>query len=286
MELFFQARNGREYILKGDKWKNINSGAFAVEIVNALLGEQKETLIKMTMLAEEKKAVQAAWAILEFAYALAAKRGARKLETDIEYLPVWKEESRKSWGKAFGGVFSYLTGQNETLWELWQQPLSVVYSLPWTILPFPDNAVFFYLCTLNSRPWTILPAYIKGRGVGWYCIVNNALEAAVREVVLSFMHGWKVRFKVCRECGRLYYEACPHCQAEQRHRKDFLNLLRVHLSREAKKKPPEAREEIKREINRIRGEIAKHGVTRKILDDYLSVCKDYSLPTEWYKNRL
>ncbi|MEW6572577.1 MAG: hypothetical protein AB1374_02950 [Bacillota bacterium] len=250
MQLFFQTKNGKEYSFEGDAWKPVKE-AYAVKLLNAVFKEDLQAVEGYTGVVGEEENIRLIWPIMLLARDLAAKRTAKALEEEIAYYPVWKKNLREKWLKQRKGeILYYLNGENPALWETW-------------------------------KGVEVFPFYAKGNRIGWFVEVRNELEAAAAETVLPYIHGWKVPFRVCVNHLHFYYgKECPLCLPGKKLKADFLNLLRVHKSRETKVN------EARMEIDTIRKRVNTRGLSVGVLKEYKKICENYGLPTKKVENLL
>lgn len=246
--LFFRADTGQElvWVEERGEWTKIRRGGFAVDVANAWLAQEHQKLREMCNKGEE--AVDGvAELVVSLALWLAYGAKRKHLEKFLDEYEGLPEHLQRAAAEVMDviGLFT-----DRAAWRLWGMG--------------------------------VFPFAVEGK-LGWACRVETPLEAAVKEVVLNTMHGWPRPFRFCRGCLRFFHgKACPLCRAGKNCKQGFLNVLRVHASREIKKLPPEDRAGAVRELNRIREEVKKRGVSDKLVEDYRSVCEGYGLPLNWY----
>lgn len=253
LNLFFRVRDGKEYVWNNEKEAWVAVQPFVIELGNAYAAEDYARLREVTGLAEEEEIARKIEPLFELALYVSGGLSAKKVEKLIE---------------------DYLSLPE----KLQQQAAEVMNFLDW----FTGKPELLRLWAGQGFSVGILPCLALNGKMGWFCAVETVLEAAAKEVVLAVMHGWKP-FKFCRDCFRFFHgKACPFCSVEKTRKRNFQNVLRVHASREVKKLPPEERKAAARELNRIREEIKKYGVSDKLVEDYRSICEKCGLPLDWY----
>ena len=288
-KLFFHLKGKKniEYEADGGSWKAIPYGWYTAKFLNACLEGNQPLLEEMT----GQKGIDLVSTMLKIGFPVALLVGDMLTGGkcfDLEAFSV--EAGRKDVEKFLAGCFGKRPSPNKG-------------SAKKTLAAFLSEEMNDFLEEwLLSMP---RPFIAQGGRFGWLCQCKTEARAAVAEMVLGYVHGWKAGFRFCTKCGRFYHgEECERCFPEKRERERLLGLLRAHKHRfkqEAKKKKEEAnklRQEVKQkreeaadhlkaaagEVEKLQERLRKGSSLKKIVDDYLEICKRYDLPTGWVEN--